>query len=328
MKRILLISTGGTIAMKKDETGLAVPTADGEMLLEEIGLTDTEIQVETLDFKNLPSFHLSLKDLEELRKSVIQAESDGCDGVVITHGTDTMEETAYYLDLTLEKRIPVVVTGAQRNLSSVSSDVQLNLMDAFITAADDETVHQGVVIVFSSEIVTAREATKVHRTRNDTFKSPEFGPVGTIDNQRVNWWRRPFYQESYPGAQISGLRVDILSSWLGAGDELIQFCLEKKVDGMVIQGLGAGHLPISMLPGVQKAIESGIPVVLSSRAFMGRFLTDTYGVEGGEKHLRRMGVIFGEELTPHKARMKLLVLLASGYGYDQIRTAFEKRMYK
>ncbi|MDI6600772.1 MAG: asparaginase domain-containing protein [Thermoanaerobacteraceae bacterium] len=170
MKKIVIISTGGTIAMGKDESGLANIKKD--------------TIIETFQFSNVPSSYLTLADLCQLRSCILGFQSKGYDVVVITHGTDTLEETAYFLDISLKTNIPIILTGAQRNPSLISSDGPLNLYDSILVASDDQAKEMGVVVVFSSEIVAAREATKFHRTRVDTFKSLEFGPT---DSTPIHW---------------------------------------------------------------------------------------------------------------------------------------------
>lgn len=327
LKKIALISTGGTIAMKEDKSGLAVPTVGAKDLIDWLEDIQKEFIVDSIDFINLPSAHLTFKDLMGLRNLIIDLSKKGYDGIVITHGTDTMEETAYFLDLTTDLNIPIVLTGSQRNLSAISSDVAINIMDSIRVAADDMAAEMGVLIVFASEIIPAREATKVHRTGLNTFKSIELGHIGSIDNNRVLWFRKPIIREYYGVGDIENILVDIVVSYLGADSRNIRNSIRDGVDGIVLQALGAGHIPKAMLDGIKEAIDASIPVVLTSRTIKGRFFTNTYGFEGSEKHLRNMGVIFGEDLSSQKVRIKLMVLLSLGYDYERIKYEFEKNYY-
>lgn len=321
-----MISTGGTISMQVDESGLAKPKLGAKELIE--GLTDIgdDIEIEDIEFKNIPSPHLTLRDLVELKSIIEDTANMGFDGIVVTHGTDTMEETAYFLELTLDIDIPVVLTGAQRNSSSVSSDVGLNIMDSIMVASDDKAAEMGVVVVFCSEVILAREVIKTHRTRVDTFKSLEFGPVATIINNKVMWFRTPLIRDKYRLGDLEKM-VDIIPSYLGSDSRLIRNSIRDKVHGIVIEGVGAGHVPKLMLDGIEEAIKMRIPVALSSRILQGRLLTDTYGYEGAEKQLRKMGVIFAEDLPVWKARIKLLVLLSLDYDNDRIKYEFEHNFY-
>lgn len=327
MKRIAFISTGGTIAMEVNEEGFANPSIGAKGLLSSLEELKKEIIIEEIDFKNIPSAHMTFTDLMLLRKTILDVIKEGFDGVVITHGTDTMEETAYFLDLTVNNNIPIILTGSQRNFSDVSSDAVRNIIDAIRVAADDKAGEMGVLIVFSSEIVTAREAIKTHRARLDTFKSFEFGPIGTVDNKRVNWVKKPLILEQYGVGDIENIKVDIIPCSLGTDSRTIRNSINDKVNGIVLQCLGAGHVPEQMLDGVEEAIREGIPVVLTSRVLKGRFFTDTYGFRGSEKYLREIGVIFGEDLPSQKVRIKLMVLLSLGYKYQDLKYEFEKNHY-
>ena len=327
MKKVALISTGGTIAMKADESGLAFPTAGAKDLINSLPDIRHEILVDDIEFKNIPSAHMTIGNLVELRDLVVEVSNKGYDGIVITHGTDTMEETAYFLDLTTNLNIPIVLTGSQRNLSAISPDVVLNIADSVRVAADSIAAEMGVLIVFSSEIITAREATKTHKSRVDTFKSQEFGPIGTIDNNRVLWFRKPMIIEHYGLGKFESLIVDIIPSYLGSDSRIIRNSIRDKANGIILQGLGAGHIPEAMLDGIEEAVNLSIPVVLTSRVAKGRLLTNTYGFKGSERYLRNLGIIFGEDLSSQKARIKLLVLLSMGFSYEEIKYEFEKNYY-
>ncbi len=312
--------------MKADHTGLVSPVLNGNELMAAIPSLKDRVEIEVLAFRNVPSSYIAMDDLLQLKDYIEQLESQGCDGVVITHGTDTMEESAFFLDITVQRPISVVLTGAQRNPSLISSDGPVNLMEAIFTAADNRTPEMGVVIVFASEIVAAREATKFHRSRVDTFKSLEFGPVGVVNNNRVVWYRKPLEKSVYE-IHSADKRVDIISSHIGADSRMIYSSMENGATGIVIEALGGGHVPPAMLDGIKKALEKEIPVVMTSRVPIGRLLTDTYGYEGGEKHLRSLGVILGEDLPAWKARIKLMVLLSAGLTADRIKYEFENRLY-
>lgn len=325
MKRIALISTGGTISMEVNQAGLATPTAGARELLNTISQMK-DIQVIDKEFKKIPSAHITIADLLKL-KNLIEVTQKDYDGIVITHGTDTMEETAYFLDMTLDMKVPVVLTGSQRNLSAISSDAQINILDAILVAADSRATEMGVLIAFGSEVVTAREATKVHRTKLETFKSLEFGPIATIDNRKVLWFRKPLIKDHYELGEISDKVVDIITCYLGADSRNFYNSINDNVNGIILQSLGAGHVPEPVLDGINEAIKYSIPVILTSRPYMGRFLVDTYGFKGAEKYLKDIGVIFGGDLSSQKARLKLMVLLSNGYNHQQLKEAFEKDFY-
>ncbi len=326
MKKIALITTGGTISMKSNKTGLAEPMAGGLELLSGLPAFDNII-VQDIDFINIPSAHISHENLAELRKLIIKLNDEGYEGIVITHGTDTLEETAYFLDLTTNLNIPIVLTGAQRNLSAISSDFQLNIADSILVAADAKAGGYGPLVVFASEAFLAKEVTKTHKSRISTFKSLDFGPVGTIDNGKVLWFREPNKRETYGIGNFENIKVDIISSYLGSDSRLLLNSLNDKVDGIIFEGLGAGHVPEKSIEGISKAIENKIPIILTSRVLQGRLMIGTYGFIGSEKYLINMGVILGDYLPAHKARLKLMVLLSLGYTHEQIKYEFEKNCY-
>lgn len=327
MRKIALVSTGGTISMKNDQSGHAMPALGAKEFIESLTEIGTGIQLDDVEFKKIPSAHMTQQDLIQLRDLVLSLEAQQYDGIVITHGTDTMEETAYFLDLTTSMQIPLILTGAQRNLSTLGSDVFLNISDSVRVAADPGAHEMGVLIVFASEIIPAREATKVHRTQVNTFRSLEFGPIGTVDNGRVLWHRKPMMRDVYLAREFQQITVDIIVSCLGGDSRQLKHAVNDQVKGIVVQGLGAGHLPEAMIEGIEEAVAADIPVVLTSRTYMGRFLTSTYGYRGSEKHLKELGVIFGEDITTQKARIKLMVLLSMGFNSQEIAREFEKHHY-
>ncbi len=326
MKRVLLLSTGGTIASNRDERGLAIPVLDAESLLEAVPDIKNVADVSAQSFLNVPGPFLQFADLVRLAERIKAGEATGFDGVVVTQGTDTLEESAYFLDLVLDISIPVVFTAAQRNPSLPGSDGPINLLDAVTVAADHCAKNQGVLVVLNSEIHGAREVVKTHTSRIDTFKSPEFGPLGAISNGRVVWQRSRSIREVFPVKQLVA-RVEAVYLGLGSDSTVIDYLVDTGIRGMVIQALGGGHVPPKTLPGISKAVNESIPVVITSRCHAGRLFTGTYGFEGSEKHLRQLGTIFGDGLATSKARVKLVVLLSAGFTLEEIRYHFEKHFY-
>ncbi len=327
MKKIIIITTGGTIAMKKKEDGLAVPVVTGEDFLQALPELAGLGEIRALTWKNVPGAHLQLNDIVELAGVLKQFYEKGFDGAVITHGTDTMEESAYLLDLLFEQKMAVVLTGAQRNPSLPGNDGPANLLDAVLTATDPRSQEAGVLLVFNGEVHCARDVQKTHTSRLDTFKSPEFGPLAAITNMRVHWYRLPLIKEHYNIAEKLNSRIELVRCVLGGDDSLIKLALQNKLDGLIIEALGAGHVPPQMMTSIKTAVAKGLPVVLCSRC-TGRLFTDTYGFAGSEKELREAGVIFGDALPGIKARLKLSVLLAAGFSTSEIKYHFEKNFYR
>ncbi|MDE1549910.1 asparaginase [Jeotgalibaca caeni] len=329
MKKIAILSTGGTIAMQADESGLANSALGPKKLLELANVDRDNMTFIEIEYKNIPSPHLQIRDIVELKELIEKAvKEEQVDGVVITHGTDTLQETAYFLDMTLQANVPIVITGAQRNSSLPMSDAALNIIDSIIVASDSRAAEMGVVVVFGSEIIPARDVIKTHKTAVTSFKAIEFGHIGHVSNNRAVWARKPLIRDYYPiGENIAELRVEIIPAYLGQDSNAIRHAIENGADGLVVEGLGAGHAPLNMIPGIEEAVKRGIPIVWGSRSRNGRMLTDTYGFIGSETYLRKMGVIWGEDLTPDKLRLKLLLLLSNGYDLEKMKQEFEFHFY-
>lgn len=325
MKKILIISTGGTIAMEKDGSGLARPAITGEDFVKALPELKTIGEIHTLSWKNVPSTHLEFNDIVELSHILEEYQKKGVAGAVITQGTDTLEETSYLLDLITDLKMGIVITGAQRNPSLPGADGPANLLDAALVAANPKAAREGVLVVFNGEVHTARDVVKTHTSSLDTFKSPAFGALAALTNMQVHWYRQNMIREHYHVTALNK-KVEIVKCALAGDGLIIDLLLKEGIDGLVIEGLGAGHVPFKMIPRIRKAVTAGIPVVLSSRCY-GILFTDTYGFAGSEKDLKEMGVIFGDALPGIKSRIKLAVLLAAGLKLDEIKECFEKNFY-
>ena len=241
-------------------------------------------------------------------------------GVVITHGTDTLEETAYLLDLVLPSEQPVVLVGAMRNSSELGCDGPANLRSAVRVAADPAVRGLGVLVVMNDQLLAASEATKTHAESLETFQSRDFGPLGIVDEDRVIVSRRRAAREHIPATRIDE-RVEIVKLSAGSDGRLIRRSIEDGARGLIIEGLGRGNVPITALGEVERAIQSDIPVVITSRCPRGRVL-DTYAYEGAGKQLKRWGAILGGLLPSHKARIKLMLLLGAERTLGEIRASF------
>ncbi|MFC4768879.1 asparaginase [Effusibacillus consociatus] len=322
MKKIVVITTGGTIAMNEDlETGTVRPVTV-KTLSTYLPAVSQYADVDMEEAFNLPSPHLTFRHLEQLLEKVRTLISNPTiDGVVITHGTDTLEETAFFLDLQLPPGKPVVVTGAMRSSNEIGADGPLNLLNSVRTAACEEAHGKGVLVVFNEEIHGARFVTKTHTSNVATFQSPQVGPIGTLDKRSIHFRHMPLEHEYYPVERMNR-SVGLLKMALGMDSRPIFHLLEDGISGIVIEALGQGNVPPEVVPGIQQAIKRGVPVVLVSRCFNG-MVQDVYGYEGGGKHLRDLGAIFSNGLNGQKARIKLLVLLSSTSDLESIRKAFE-----
>ena len=321
--KIAIIFTGGTISMKIDpRIHAAIPALSSEEIMAMVTNIEKFSDIEIINFANLPSPHITPKKMMELSMLVNKTiNRDDITGVVVTHGTDTLEETAYLLDLTVNTEKPIIVVGAMRNSSELGYDGSSNLSAAICTGISKNAKGKGVLVVMNNEVNAASEVTKTNTLSLDTFKSPEFGPLGIVDNDEVIFYRDIVNRQFIDTKEIEE-KVGLLKTGPGMGSDIINFYLDKGYKGIVIEALGRGNIPPEMIDGVKDAIEKNIPIVMVSRCPTGRVL-DTYGYEGAGKHLRDLGVIFGKNLPGQKARIKLMLILSITNDMETIKNLFE-----
>lgn len=322
-KKVVVISTGGTIAMKYDAKARgAVPAVTGAELVNAVPPLRDVCPLEVVEFSNIPSPHMTPTLMWKLSNTVDEIlEQADVAGVVITHGTDTLEETSYLLDLTLNSQKPVCLTAAMRHASGISPDGGKNILCAVQTAASQEAMGKGALVVMNEEIHAAREVTKTHTGNVKTFASPFWGPLGYVDEGRVIFRRASLHRQKIrPEAPVEA--VYLLKMTAGNDDLLLNYLVEKKVKGIVLEGLGRGNIPPAAVPGIKAALKAGIPVVLTSRVLGGRVL-DIYGYEGGVKPLKEMGIILGGEINGQKARIKLMLVLGLTSNPTEVRDYFD-----
>lgn len=303
-KKILVLHTGGTISMQADATGAVVTSQDNPM--NHVSNPLEGIEVHTLDFFNLPSPHIKPKHMLALYHK-IKEEADNYDGVVITHGTDTLEETAYFLDTMKIPPIPIVLTGAMRSSNELGSDGVYNYLSALRVASDDKAADKGVLVVMNDEIHAAKYVTKTHTTNVSTFQTPTHGPLGLIMKQEILYFKTAEPRVRFDLEHIQGL-VPIISAYAGMTVELIDMLDLEQLDGLVIQAFGAGNVPKETAQKLENLLQKGIPVALVSRCFNG-IAEPVYAYQGGGVQLQRAGVFFVKELNAQKARLKLLIAL-------------------
>ena len=322
MKKIAIIFNGGTISMKIDEKiKAAVPSLSAEEIMSMIPGVEKYAEIEAYTFSSMPSPHMTLETMLKLSKFTTElVEREDIDGVVITHGTDTLEETAYLLDLTVKTKKPVVVTGAMRSGSELGYDGPFNLATSICTAISDEAVGRGVLVCFNGELNSASEVTKANSMALNAFRTPNFGPIGIVDNDNVIFYRDANHLEKYDVSEIKK-QVALIKCVVDMDSSYIDYLIEKGCGGIVIEALGRGNVPPKMVDGIKKATELNIPVVVVSRCFEGRVF-ESYGYEGGGKQLKDLGVIFGDTLPGQKARIKLILAINSGMNIHEIARAF------
>lgn len=324
--KVCIIFTGGTISMTVDEeVGAAIPTLSGEQILSMVSNIDKIADIEVNNFGEIPGPHMTIEKLLEL-KNLIQTklEDESITGVIVTHGTDTLEETAYFLDLTIKHSKPVVVVGAMRNSSELGYDGSSNLAAAVCTAVSPKARNKGVLVVLNNMVNAAAEVTKTNTLSLDTFQSP-YGPLGTIDTNDFIVYREIAYRQHIETNQVER-RVDLIKTVMDMDDRLIRCSVDSGAMGIVIEAMGRGNVSPKVMEGIRYAMSKGVIVVVVSRCYSGRVYV-SYGYAGGGKELSDMGVIMGGDMRGPKARLKLMLALGKTQDREKIRALFEDHNY-
>jgi L-asparaginase len=321
---IVLLFTGGTISMRHDASaGGAVPALSGaEILAATRGIEDVA-DVEFEEWGAFPGPHMTVERMWTLRNDIARhlARPD-VEGVVVTHGTDSLEESAYLAARSLPREKPIVFTGAMRTASDLGWDGPSNLLDAVRIAASDDARGYGVMVTTSGRVFAGIDVTKAHTHLLDAFESPGLGPVGVVDDSRVIF-RRALPPAPPPLAPTApALPVDIVYAWAGADDRLLD-ASRRSARGVVVAAMGRGNVPPEMVPGVERWVSDGKPVVVVSRAHRGR-VGLTYGYPGGARRLHDLGAILAVGRRPQQARIDLMLALGMGLAIDEIREMFER----
>ncbi|MFC5772472.1 asparaginase [Ectobacillus antri] len=316
MKNILVLHTGGTIAME-EEQGFVKQQNDNPLLRFKLPSNEVHLIVENVF--HLPSPHMTPKEMLQLQQLI--DTRNGIDGVVITHGTDTLEETAYFLDLTVQANIPVVVTGAMRSSNELGSDGLYNFLTAVKVASSEEAKGKGVLVVLNDEIHCATNVTKTHTSNVATFQSPQYGPIGLVTKRGVVFHQAILHRDNYRIHNITK-QVLLLKAYAGMDSTMLEVIEQLPVDGLVIEAFGQGNLPPSTVPIIKRLLNKGVSIVLVSRCFNG-IAQDVYSYEGGGKQLKEMGVIFTNGLSGQKARIKLLVALEVAATPQELEQMFQ-----
>jgi L-asparaginase len=312
-KKVVLIATGGTIASKKKEdTGLLESgVITGEEIVQYCDIpADINVEVESMLQK--ASMHLTFDDLLTLKERIdLYLRKDDVSGVVVTQGTDTLEESSYFINLITNHKKPIVFTGSQRSPGEVGTDAFINIKHAILAACSEDLHHVGVVVVFNERIFHSRYVKKEHASNVQGFNSFGFGYLGIIDNETVYIFQKPLVNEFYE-LKSSLPEVDIIKCYMGADDKYVRAAREANVDGIVLEGVGRGQVTPAMMGEIKQCIQAGIIVVITTSAVEGEVYT-TYDYEGSAFDLKKAGVILGRDYDSKKARMKLMVGLASNH---------------
>ena len=318
--RLLTVFTGGTISMTVLPGVGAVPARSGAEILARVPQLSQVAEVEVEDFDRLPGPHWTPARMVALAQHLMRRLAGGAfNGAVVTHGTDTLEETAYFLDLVLPGPVPVVLTGAMKTADDPFWDGPANLVAAARCATSPEASGQGVLVVMHGSVLAASGATKVHTDAFGAFDDPRHGPLGQIEPTGVRLGRRAGRPAPLP---LVGLEpeVALVAAALGTDGRPILRALEDGAKGIVLEALGQGNVPPAMLPAVREAA-ARVPVVVASRCLRG-CTAPRYGYEGGGATLLQAGAVFAGDLSPAKARVKLMVLLGAGVPPAQVASSF------
>lgn len=312
---IHLLFTGGTISMQRDVTaGGNVPTHGGEALVSFAPGLDEIAPFRIENWAKLPACHLGQDRLWALRERVREiAEGGEVGGVVITHGTDTIEETAYLLARTLPGGLPVAITGAMRTSSDEGWDGPRNLLDAARVAASPESAGRGTMVVFNGQIFAGETAVKTHATDLAAFSAPHAAPIGRVEGGRVTFGGVSPRRAPATRPEGLGARVALVSLVVGDDGTLLDLARPEH-DGVVVEAFGSGNMPPGAVPAVRRWLDEGKPVVLATRCAQGE-VTPIYAFEGGGARTVAMGAIPAGPRTPSQARMELVLALSAGVAY-------------
>jgi L-asparaginase len=319
---IALLFTGGTISMRVDPvTGGAVPALDAsEILAAAPGIED----IATLapeQWGRHPGPHMTVERMWALRERIaaLVAREDVA-GVVITHGTDTLEESAYLVARSVAATKPIVFTGAMRTASDLGWDGPANLVDAVRVAASREAAAYGALVTVGGRVFAGIDVTKAHTHLPDAFESPGLGPVGVVDDGHVIFRRALPTLPPVLSPDTPAEPVDIILSYAGSDARLLD-AARATACGIVIAAMGRGNVPPAMVDGIARCIADGLPVVIASRAPRGRVGT-TYGYPGGGRRLAELGALFAGHRRAQQARIDLMLALGAGLRGDALRELF------
>lgn len=321
---IVLLFTGGTISMRHDATaGGAVPSLSAREIMSATRGIEDVAEMEIEEWGAHPGPHMSIERMWSLRCRIAELlQRSDVDGVVVTHGTDTLEESAYLTTRSIRGDKPVVFTGAMRTASDLGWDGPANLLDAALVAASAEAREYGTMVAIGGRIFAGLDVTKTHTHLLDAFESPGLGPIGVIDDGDVIFRRAlpplpPIVAPDFPATP-----VDIVVASAGSDSRLLD-ASRAEARGVVLAAMGRGNVPPAMVPGVERWLGEGKPVVISSRAGRGR-VGQTYGYPGGGRRLWQLGAIFAGARRPQQARVDLMLALGAGMSGPRLRALFDE----
>lgn len=327
MKKITYLATGGTIASRlTDDAAGVLPVLGAADLVEQIPQLQQVADIEAIDAMREPSASFGLSHAAILLNQARQAIAGGADGVVISQGTDSIDEMAFVLDLLWDEDAPLVVTGAMRNPSQPGGDGPANLLAAVQAAASPATRGLGVLVVLNEEIHAARLVKKSSTFLASAFTSPGYGPIGAVIEGQAMIGLRPRREPALEWDPDSVPPVALYKTVLGDDGRLLDSLPGLGYQGLVVEGFGGGHVPKVLVPRI-KALVPVLPVILASKVASGPVLRSTYGFEGSEISLQQIGVIASGIMDGPKARLLLTVLLSGGCDREVVAREFAVRGY-
>jgi L-asparaginase len=310
-KKILLILTGGTISMDHHKDLSYDVLQFQKQHLMNLGhsiLNDVDIDSHVLLMK--PSPHITPLDMLEISNYISsQLQKKYYDGFVVTHGTDTLEETAFFLDLYFsDLEVPIILTGSMRNYSDIAYDGMNNIVSSILVAAHDDSKNKGVLVVLNDTIHHPHEVTKSHTVSLDTFQSLEFGPIGVVDDQEIVYYREFKKRFLLPKLEKLNMNVGIYKTYTGDDGSILKHY--SSMNGLIIEGFGRGNVPENIVSSIQELIDQGVTIMITSRVPKGRPFA-TYPYKGGAKQLVEMGCYLSPHLNSQKARILLIFALST-----------------
>ena len=322
LPKVSVLSLGGTISSVKSGGPGVRPSLTGEMLVGSVPELAEVAEVTATSLRQVPGWALALDDLVAVAAEAGHRMDEGAAGVVVTQGTDSIEETAFALDLLTGREGPVVVTGAMRNPTLPGADGPANLLAAVRVAASEEARGVGAVVVINDEVHAARYVRKAHAQSPAAFRSTGAGPIGWISEGAVRIPLRPAGRRRVRlPEEARDHDVALIEVWPGDDGRLLRAAGELGYDGVVVEGMGGGHAPLAVVE-VLENLAGRVPVVISSRTGGGETLRRTYDAPGSEMDLLGRGLVGAGTLDGPKARVLLALLLRSGASREEIRAAF------
>lgn len=305
---VLVVAAGGTIGMTYDERAKSyAPTLGAGDMLAWFKDKKLPCDVSVLDWSRQPSSHYNIRMMADLVELLRKQAGQGINGIVVTAGTDSIEEMSYLVDLLWPYPYPVIFTGSTLPSDQLGSDGPLNLYHAIIAASSECTWGLGVLICFQDQLFAANEICKISNFKRDALAAPYRGPVAEIVANKIHIIKKPRRGRAIEEMVVPAKEVEIIWATLGGGERMLKLLAEdESLEGLVLAGFGAGNVNPAWVPQIRQIIRRNVPVVVTSRCLRGRVVT-SHGYEGSAQKLIEFGVLSGGGLTPLQARLKLAV---------------------